>query len=111
MRRDDARKLAREILRDLARKERMSGTSGFLSYKLLRRMTVHAQLVGIRMEPYVPGPWTVGTAEPSLWSRFGDIILPTVERGAFRLAVPDRAEALRLAGFLNWCDAPEPQVG
>ncbi|HEU4697599.1 MAG TPA: hypothetical protein VFS40_00310 [Gemmatimonadales bacterium] len=110
MRRDDARRLAREILRQIERKER-SGTAGFLSYKLLRRLVVHAQLVGIRLEQYVTGPWTVGTAEPTLWSRFGEIVLPTVERGGFRLPVPDAAEAHSLAGFLNWCDAPEPQAG
>ena len=111
MRRDDARRLAREVLRGLIEKDRTHGATGFLSYKLLRRVVVHAQLVGVRVDKYVPGPWKVGEAEPNLLGRLGRIVLPTVERGGFRLLVPDAFEAERLAGFLNWCDVPEPQAG
>jgi hypothetical protein len=96
MTRDDARKMAREVLRELGRRERNAGTSGFLSYKLLRRLMVHAQLVGVRLDRYVPGPWTVGETEPKLWGRLG-ALLPTVERGAFTLMVPDEAEASALS--------------
>lgn len=109
MRQDDARKLAREILRGLLEKERNAGTAGFLSYKLLRRLAVHAQLLGLRLEGWVPGPWSVGESAPGALGRLGVIALPTVERNGFHLLVPDVEEANRLAAFLNWCNAPEPE--
>ncbi len=40
--------------------------------------------------------------------RNGDLVIPTIGRGHFRLRMGDFRFAIRLAKFLSWCDVPEP---
>lgn len=108
MERDDAARLAREILRDLARRSEASSTPSFLSYKLLRRLVMHARMIGIGFDRRVSGPWRVGESEPRRLSRWTRLVLPTVICGRFVLQAPTLDEATEIARFLNWCNVPEP---
>jgi protoporphyrinogen oxidase len=63
---------------------------------------------GLRFEDYCEGPWWVGCDHRDSPGRGGDMLIPTITRGHFRLRVSDFRVAARLAGFLSWCDVPEP---
>jgi protoporphyrinogen oxidase len=64
--------------------------------------------IGLEFEEYRDGPWWVSCDHRDSPGRGGDILIPTITRGRFRLRVADFQEAARLAGFLSWCDVPEP---
>ncbi len=80
-----------------------------LTYKLLGRLVAQARQLGVALEHYLIGPWHVGEAELAALGRSLAMKLPAVERGGFSLPVSDPADARDIVGFLNWCDAPEPQ--
>ena len=107
MRRDDANRLARAILRDLVRRDQAHAGSGFLSYKLLRRLAVHATLMGTRLERHLTGPWEVSRLLP-IGARFGAAEQSTARCGNFHLPVPSDIEAATIVALLNWCQVPEP---
>lgn len=109
MRRDDAGRLAREILGSCGQRARGAASVEPLTYKLLHRLASQTRRLGVALEQYVTGPWHVAEATPRGVARFVALPLLTVERGGFALGVADMREALEIAGFLNWCDVPEPQ--
>jgi hypothetical protein len=109
MRRDDAGRLAGEILHGLARPEGGPGPAEPLAYTLLARLVAQAKQLGVVLEQYVVGPWHVGEAELANLGRCLALRLPTVERGGYALPVRDLGDALEIVGLLNWCEVPEPQ--
>src|SRR3954454_8742065 len=111
MQKDDAGRLAREILDTC--EPVVSGATSVepVAYKLLHRMAAQTRRVGVALEQYVAGPWHVATAAPRGIARFVALPLLTVERGGFAIGVADMREALEIVGFLNWCEVPEPRFG
>ena len=52
------------------------------------------------------GPWTVGARWLETPGRGGLPVIPLVQRGDTVIMTGTWEEARRLAGLLNWCDAP-----
>lgn len=110
MHKDDAGRLAREIL-DTCEPVPSGATSVEpVAYKLLHRLVAQSRRVGVALEQYLAGPWHVAVAAPRGLARFMALPLLTVERGGFAIGVSDMREALDIVGFLNWCEVPEPQL-
>ncbi|MGH7629850.1 MAG: hypothetical protein ACREOF_10810 [Gemmatimonadales bacterium] len=110
MDRDDAGRIAREILTDLSAQPRATAGEP-LAHRLLLRLVADARELGVAFERYAVGPWHVGQAALRGVDRLLAHAQPTVERGGFAFAVRDAREALELVGFLNWCEVPEPSPG
>ena len=110
MHRDDAGKLAREILSALSAQPRATAGEP-LAHRLLLRVVADARRLGIVFEPYGVGPWHVGQSALRGAARLLAHAQPTVERGRFAFTVRDAREARELVGFLNWCEVPEPSPG
>jgi hypothetical protein len=109
MHKDDAGRLAREILDTCEPDARGAASVEPVAYKLLHRLVAKSRRLGVALEQYVAGPWHVAVAAPRGIARFVALPLLTVERGGFAIGVTDMREALEIAGFLNWCEVPEPQ--
>jgi hypothetical protein len=109
MHKDDAGRLAREILDSCGLNARGAASVEPLTYKLLSRLVGQSRRFGVALEQYVAGPWHVAVAAPRGIARFIALPLLTVERGGFAIGVADMREAMEIVGFLNWCDVPEPQ--
>jgi protoporphyrinogen oxidase len=77
---------------------------------LLSPLLMEADRFGLAFTDPREGPWWVGCDHCHPAGRAGDLVIPTVTRGRFRLRVSDFQIATRLAGFLSWCDVPEPST-
>jgi hypothetical protein len=53
------------------------------------------------------GPWRIAYRTLSRRGRCGLDFIPVVKRQVSEVMVETLGQAVRLAGFLNWCDVPE----
>ena len=79
-----------------------------VSCDMLAPLLTELERLGLEFAAHRHGPWWVGCDDRTLPGRKGDLVIPTITRGRFRLKVSDFRLATRLAGFLSWCDVPEP---
>jgi hypothetical protein len=56
---------------------------------------------------YAYGPWRVMHRRLGRPGRYGLDFIPVVKREVSEIMVDTMGQAVRLAGFLNWCSVPE----
>jgi hypothetical protein len=76
---------------------------------VLLPLTRELERHGLVFEELHAGPWQVGTEPRESPGRNRDLVIPTITRGHFRLRISDHRAAARMAGFLSWCNVPEPR--
>ena len=92
-------------LRRLVEHQHQHDPSGRYEARFLH--SVADQLWGRGVDlPVEGGPWTVGARWLEAPGRGGLPVIPLVQRGDTVVMTDTWDEARRLAGLLNWCDAP-----
>jgi hypothetical protein len=75
---------------------------------LLTSLMEDLESLSLPIDMYCEGPWWVGCDTLSSPQRNGDLAIPTLTCGHFRLRVDDFQQAAQLAGYLSWRHVPEP---
>ncbi len=106
MSRETVRKLAFPLLDSVLRRQRKPrGQSRWRPFRLFD-LIEWANNAGAQVD-YAYGPWRVMHRRLGRPGRYGLDFIPVVKREVSEIMVDTMGQAVRLAGFLNWCGVPE----
>jgi protoporphyrinogen oxidase len=106
---DSLRRLADTLLlAQLAQRQPPESGERRVTADLLSALVSELERLHCAAEDSLTAPWRVICDVRTSPGRNGDLVIPTVTRGHFRLRVGDLGIANRLAKCLSSCDAPEP---
>jgi hypothetical protein len=92
-------------LRRLVQHQRRPDPGGRYESRFLQSVVDQLRGWGVDL-PVRSGPWTVGARWLQGPGRGGLPVIPLVQRGSTVVMTDTWDEARRLAGLLNWCQAP-----